>query len=122
MRALTPKKVRTSSSVSASVRNLGKTLGVSLSSILLTFQLQSAGYTGPVIGAPPAFLVASISTIMIAGAGFCFIGAVASLLGSTGARKTSERINEGLIEEMRLELGRFFISLFLPVRFRTSGR
>jgi hypothetical protein len=89
MRALPLKKVGTASSVSATVRNLGMTLGVSLSSILLTFQLQSAGYTGPVIGAPPAFLVASISTIMFAGGGCCFIGAVASLLGSTGVRKTS---------------------------------
>lgn len=86
MRALPLEKVGTASSVSATVRNLGMTLGVSLSSILLTFQLQSAGYAGPVIGAPPAFLVASISTIMIAGGGFCFIGAFASLLGSTAAR------------------------------------
>jgi EmrB/QacA subfamily drug resistance transporter len=89
MRALPLEKVGTASSVSATVRNLGMTLGVSLSSILLTYQLQSAGYTGPVIGAPPVLLVASISMIMFAGGGFCFIGAVASLIGSTGARKSS---------------------------------
>ncbi|MDD1712327.1 MAG: DHA2 family efflux MFS transporter permease subunit [Methanoregulaceae archaeon] len=89
MRALPPEKIGTASSVSATVRNLGMTLGVSLSSILLTYQLQSAGYSGPVIGAPPAFLVVSISTIMIAGGGLCFIGAVASLVGSASVRKTS---------------------------------
>jgi len=80
MRALPPRKLGIASSVSATVRNLGMTLGVSISSILLTYQLQSAGYSGPVIGADPVLLSWSISTIMVVAAVLCFGGATVLLL------------------------------------------
>lgn len=87
MRALPREKMGTASSVSATVRNLGMTIGVSVSSILLTFQLHAAGYTGPVIGASVPLLISTISTIMSVGGALCFIGAAASLVGSTVPRK-----------------------------------
>ena len=66
--------------MSATVRNLGMTLGVSISSILLTYQLQSAGYFGPVIGADPVLLSGAISIIMAVAAVLCFGGAIVLLL------------------------------------------
>ncbi len=87
MRALPKEKLGIASSLSATIRNLGMTLGVSLSSILLAYQLLLAGYSGPVTRADPALLAGSISVIMVVGAGFCFIGAVFSAMRNIGPRE-----------------------------------
>ncbi|MDD1719420.1 MAG: MFS transporter [Methanoregulaceae archaeon] len=82
MRSLPIEKVGTASSISATVRNLGMTLGVSVASILLTFGLAATGYQGSVEGAGPGLLSPVISRILILGAIFCAVGAGLSLLGN----------------------------------------
>ncbi|HSD57832.1 MAG TPA: DHA2 family efflux MFS transporter permease subunit [Methanotrichaceae archaeon] len=70
----------TASSLSSAVRNLGMALGVSISSILLTQQLNWAGYYGSVLQASPEMLSVTISNVMIIAGGMCLLGtAVAAL-------------------------------------------
>lgn len=71
--ALPKEQLSTSSSVIATSRNLGMALGISLGSILLSFQLMAAGYSGNVITADPALLAVSISRIMAFSAVLCAI-------------------------------------------------
>jgi EmrB/QacA subfamily drug resistance transporter len=78
--ALPKEQLSTASSVIATGRNLGMALGVSLGSILLSFQLMAAGYGGDVIAADPALLAVSISHIMIFSAVLCVIVVVLSSL------------------------------------------
>lgn len=76
MRALPLERAGLASSVSATIRNLGMTLGVCISGVLLTLQLHLAGYTGPVLDADPDVLANAIFTILVIGAAFCGAGAV----------------------------------------------
>lgn len=78
--ALPKEQLSTASSVIATSRNLGMALGVSLGSILLSFQLMAAGYGGDVITADPALLAVSISRIMAVCACLCGIVVLLSLL------------------------------------------
>jgi EmrB/QacA subfamily drug resistance transporter len=78
--ALPNEQLSTASSVIATSRNLGMALGVSLGSILLSFQLLTAGYGGDVITADPALLAVSISRIMAVSAILCVIVVILSLL------------------------------------------
>jgi EmrB/QacA subfamily drug resistance transporter len=61
------------SSVSASVRNLGMTLGVATASLLLPLQLRLAGFSGGVLDAPGGLLAASIARIMFLSGALCLI-------------------------------------------------
>lgn len=76
MRALPLERAGLASSVSATIRNLGMTLGVCVSAILLTLYLESAGYTGPVQDAIPSVLAGAISSILIVAAALCGAGAI----------------------------------------------
>ncbi|HZK30401.1 MAG TPA: MFS transporter [Methanoregula sp.] len=78
--ALPKEQLSTASSVIATSRNLGMALGVSLGSILLSFQLMGAGFTGDVITADPALLAVSISRIMAVSAVLCGIVVLLSSL------------------------------------------
>jgi EmrB/QacA subfamily drug resistance transporter len=79
MRALPKDKMNIASSVTATVRNLGMTLGVSLSGIIVSLQLSEAGYHGTVLEASPQLLSGTLSRgIFLAGI-ICIIGALASL-------------------------------------------
>ena len=89
MRALPPGKLGVASSLSATVRNLGITLGVSFASIFLSFQLQAAGYSGPVIGAEPVLLSRVIAVILAVGGVFCMAGIIICLWGNAERRKHS---------------------------------
>jgi EmrB/QacA subfamily drug resistance transporter len=71
MSALPKEQLSTASSVIATSRNLGMALGVSLGSILLSFQLMAAGYGGDVISADPMLLAITISRIMAISAVLC---------------------------------------------------
>jgi MFS family permease len=73
MNALPRAQLSTASSVIATSRNLGMALGVSLGSILLSFQLMAAGYGGDVIAADPLLLAVSISRILGVSAVLCGI-------------------------------------------------
>ncbi|MDO9324284.1 MAG: MFS transporter, partial [Methanoregula sp.] len=88
MSVLPKEQLSTASSVIATSRNLGMALGVSLGSILLSFQLLAAGYGGDVIAADPALLSISISRIMIVSACLCVIVVLLSLLKTPGYEKT----------------------------------
>ena len=97
MRALPKEKLGIASSLSATIRNLGMTLGVSLSSILLAYQLLLAGYSGPVTRADPTLLAGSISAIMLVGAAFCFIGTIFSAMRNIGPGKGEAGQDSGTV-------------------------
>ncbi|PKL58483.1 MAG: MFS transporter, partial [Methanomicrobiales archaeon HGW-Methanomicrobiales-5] len=78
--ALPKAQLSTASSVIATSRNLGMALGVSLGSILLSFQLLTAGYSGDIITADPALLAVSISRIMAVSAVLCIVVVLLSLM------------------------------------------
>ncbi len=79
MRALPKDKMNIASSVTATVRNLGMALGVSLSGIIVSLQMSQAGYHGAVLEAGPELLSGILGKgIFLAGI-ICIIGALASL-------------------------------------------
>ena len=79
MSALPKEKLAVASSVAATARNLGMTLGVSFGSILLSLQLVIAGSPGDVLGADPTLLARSISHIMMISAVLCLVVAILAL-------------------------------------------
>jgi len=76
MRALPLTKSGVASSVSATLKNLGMTLGVCISGILLTVDLHRAGYSGPIQGAAPEVLAGVIGNILFIAAALCGVGAI----------------------------------------------
>ncbi|BAI61551.1 MFS transporter [Methanocella paludicola SANAE] len=79
MGSLPPRKLGIASSVTSTIRNLGMALGVSISAILVTFQLTMAGYSGPILEAGST-LIPIVSNVMFVSAALCMIAAAASLL------------------------------------------
>jgi EmrB/QacA subfamily drug resistance transporter len=79
MGALPPRKLGIASSVTSTIRNLGMSLGVSIAAILVSFQLNAAGYSEPILEAGTT-LNPVISNIMFVSAALCLVAAVASLL------------------------------------------
>jgi EmrB/QacA subfamily drug resistance transporter len=84
MRALPRAKINIASSFMATVRNLGMALGVSLSGVLVSLHLSQAGYYGTVLGAGPALLSSTISSVMILAGMICVIGTLAALYRGLG--------------------------------------
>jgi len=80
MSSLPVEKIGIASSVSATVRNLGMALGVSVASILLSVSTSIAGYTGPVLDAGPVILSSAFSLIMVVSAVLTLLAAAVSLL------------------------------------------
>jgi predicted MFS family arabinose efflux permease len=80
MSSLPAEKIGIASSVSATVRNLGMALGVSLASILLSISTSNAGYSGPVLLAGPVILSSAFSLIMVISAVLTLLAAGVSLL------------------------------------------
>jgi hypothetical protein len=70
----------TASSLSSAVRNMGMSLGVSISTLLLSLQLGLAGYHGPALDAKPPLLSLTISNVMIFAAALCILGAAAAFI------------------------------------------
>lgn len=83
IRVPSPEKIGAAFSAGATIRNLGMTLGVYFSSILITFLLKSGGYSGPVIDADPTLLASSGSVIIGTGSGTLFYGTGVSVLRNT---------------------------------------
>jgi fucose permease len=79
MSALPAKHLSIASSVTATGRNLGMALGVSLGSILLSVQLATAGYYGEVVSADPSLLASSISIVMVLSGLMCVIVTILTL-------------------------------------------
>lgn len=79
MRALPISKINTASSFTATIRNLGMALGVSLSGVLVSLQLAQAGYSGTILEAGKELLAASISQVMIMAGVLCIIGAIVAI-------------------------------------------
>ena len=81
MIALPEEMIGISSSFTGAVRNLGMGLGVSFGSLLVSIQLDMAGYSGSITGASPELLSISISNgILIAGL-LCILGMLISARG-----------------------------------------
>lgn len=80
MRALPREKVNIASSFTATVRNLGMALGVSLSSVLVSLQLAQAGYSGAILDAGPGLLSSSISRVMILAGALCVVGTLTCII------------------------------------------
>ncbi|MEI7433887.1 MAG: MFS transporter [Methanomicrobiales archaeon] len=80
MSSLPAEKIGIASSVSATVRNLGMALGVSVASILLSISTSNAGYSGPVLQAGPVILSSAFSLIMVVSAVLTLLAAGVSLL------------------------------------------
>ena len=80
MTALPREMLGMASSLSSAVRNMGMALGVSISTLLLTRELNLAGYHGAVLDAKPELLSATISNVMIIAAALCLVGTVAAFL------------------------------------------
>jgi hypothetical protein len=80
MNALPREMLGTASSLSSAVRNMGMSLGVSFSTLLLSLQLDIAGYHGAVLDAKPQLLSLTISNVMIIAAALCIKGAAAAFL------------------------------------------
>lgn len=78
MRSLPKEKINTASSVTATIRNLGMALGVSLSGVLVSVQLSSAGYAGTLVQAGPGLLSLVISRVMMLSGMLCIIAALVS--------------------------------------------
>ena len=80
MTALPREMLGMASSLSSAVRNMGMALGVSISTLLLTRELNLAGYHGAVLDAKPELLSATISNVMIIAAALCIVGTIAAFL------------------------------------------
>jgi EmrB/QacA subfamily drug resistance transporter len=76
MNSLPHGQTAVASSVSAAVRNLGMTLGVALSSLLLMLQLRMFGSTGSVLEAGTEPLAASVGNIMMVSGALCILAVV----------------------------------------------
>ncbi len=88
MNALPREMLGTASSLSSAIRNMGMSLGVTFSTLLLSLQLNLAGYHGPVIGAKPQLLSLTVSNVMIIAGAFCILGAVAAFLRNRDESQT----------------------------------
>ncbi len=80
MSGLPKSMLGTASSLSSAVRNLGMAMGVSISSVLLTQQLDLAGYQGPIMQASPELLSVTISNVMLIACGLCLLGTGVAVL------------------------------------------
>lgn len=76
MRALPMSKINIASSFTATARNLGMALGVSLSGVLVSLQLSQAGYYGTILDAGPELLSSTISEVMTIAGVLCGLGAL----------------------------------------------
>ncbi|MCD1294941.1 MFS transporter [Methanocella sp. CWC-04] len=80
MGSLPMSKSGTASSMIATVRNMGMTLGVSFGSILLSVFLINSGFTGPALYAGKDILSAAISNVLYAGGILGIIGVITSMM------------------------------------------
>jgi len=79
MRALPKEKINIASSFTATIRNMGMALGVSLSGVFVSMQLSSAGYAGTLVQAGPALVSLVISRVMMLAGVLCLIGTAVSI-------------------------------------------
>ena len=80
MNALPKSQTAIASSATATMRNLGMALGVSIASIMVAVQLNKAGYRGDVLKAGPVLLSQIVGNVMYSGGFLCIIGTVISVL------------------------------------------
>ena len=87
MRALPVSKINIASSFTATIRNLGMALGVSLSGLLVSLQMAEAGYYGTISDAGPAILASSISRVVMIAGGLCIISAIVAIYRGSKMRE-----------------------------------
>lgn len=86
MSAVPRKKLATASSVTSTMRNLGMSLGVSFTTILVMTQLHWSGYNGTILQAGAPLLAGVVSSVMFVAAALCAISAILSLLRNVWTR------------------------------------
>ncbi len=79
MRSLPISRINIASSFTATIRNLGMALGVSLSGLLVSLQMAEAGHHGTITDASPLVLASSISEVMMIAGGLCIISALVAI-------------------------------------------
>ena len=80
MNALPREQATTASSVSTTAGCLGASLGVTLASLLITLELNGAGYHGPILSAGVNLLSQSVGWVIILGGALCAVGSLASII------------------------------------------
>ena len=86
MNALPRQNLAIGSSLIATMRNLGMSLGVSLASILVSSQLSHAGFTGNILHAEPHLLARVISRVFQTAGALIVIAALIALAGLRAKR------------------------------------
>lgn len=89
MNALPREQAATASSVSTTAGCLGASLGVTLASLLITLELTSAGYHGPILSADINLLSQSVGWVIIFGGALCAVGSLASIILNLNAKTGS---------------------------------
>ncbi len=80
MGSLPPGKSSTASSITATLRNLGNTVGVSFAGALLYLELRSMGFEGTAMSAGHALLSQAIGVVFVAAGILCVAGIITSSL------------------------------------------
>ena len=86
LNALPANKAATASSVSTTAGSLGASLGVTLASLLVTLEINSSGYHGPILSADADLLSHSIGYVIILTGGICMFGACLSVIRNTNLK------------------------------------
>lgn len=86
MSAVPRKKLATASSVTSTMRNLGMSLGVSFTTILVMAELHMSGYNGAILQAGAPLLAGVTGNVMLVAGVLCAISAFAALLRNVWAR------------------------------------
>jgi EmrB/QacA subfamily drug resistance transporter len=88
MNGLPKSRTAVASSVSATVRNLGMTLGVALASVMLTLQLRGGGYQGEVLLAGKDLLAGAVGKLLFAAGALCLLTVVLLLFNRPASAAT----------------------------------
>ncbi|WP_174591364.1 MFS transporter [Methanocella conradii] len=80
MSALPLNKSGTASSMLATIRNFGNSVGISLASVILYLQLRQHGFSGQVISASPVLMQQAVQVVLIIGGVLCLCGVCTSLI------------------------------------------
>ena len=88
MSSLPPQKMGMASSVTATGRNLGMALGVSISTILVSSILRASGHQGAVLGTPGPLLATTIATVIVISGLICLLAGVFSYMRARLALRT----------------------------------
>jgi predicted MFS family arabinose efflux permease len=88
MSSLPMNKSSTASSMLATIRNFGNSVGISLASVVLYMVLRQCGFGGQVINADPALMMQAVQAILTIASLLCLVGVGTSLM--VGRQKSKQ--------------------------------